>query len=300
MYEYHFGLKEMPFSLTPDTQYFLNQQSHRTALNTMLLALRHSEGFIKIVGEVGTGKTLLCRILLSRLGSEFVTAYIPNPWLSPDELKSFVAQEVGAKFSSDMPAHELISALYRKLMQLNRNGKRVLLLVDEAQAMPRETIECLRLLSNLETEKRKLLQIILMGQPELDVALSRSDLRQLKQRIVFSEYLVPLAKSCIGAYVEHRLARAGYSSGKLFSKAALWLLARGSAGVPRLLNILAHKSLISAYGKGHRKISMLHVARAIADTEESNCLGKLCAWHCQLACSIPYWSTGVERKSEFN
>lgn len=283
MYEAHFGFNELPFSITPDTQFFINQHSHKSALNTMLLALHHSEGFIKVVGEVGTGKTLLCRILLSRLGKEYITAYIPNPWLSPDELKAFVAQEIGAQYNSHMPAHELMSAIYRRLMQYNRNHQRVLLLVDEAQAMPRETIECLRLLSNLETEKRKLLQIIIVGQPELDSILSRPDLRQLKQRIIFSEYLQALKHKAVKAYLRHRLLQAGSVDEHLFSPFACYLLTLGSGGIPRLINILAHKSLICAYGKGRKKVNVLHVAAAIADTHESNWLGKLCAWNCRLA-----------------
>lgn len=283
MYETHFGFRELPFSITPDTQFFINQHSHKAALNTMLLALHHSEGFIKVVGEVGTGKTLLCRILLSRLNKDYVTAYIPNPWLNPDELKAFVAQEIGAKYNTHMPAHELMSAIYRRLMHFNRNGQRVLLLVDEAQAMPRETIECLRLLSNLETEKRKLLQIIMVGQPELDNLLSRPDLRQLKQRIIFSEYLKPLNRKAVKRYLEHRLTQAGIFRQTVFSTGASWLLHLGSGGIPRLINILAHKSLICAYGKNKKCVGLLHVAAAIADTHESNWLGKICAWNCRLA-----------------
>ncbi len=283
MYERHFGFREPPFSLTPDTAFFINQQSHKAALNTMLLALHHSEGFIKIVGEVGTGKTLLCRILLSRLGRDYVSAYIPNPWLNPEELKAFVASEIGAKTNSHMPAHELMSAIYRRLMQLNRNGQRVILLVDEAQAMPRETLECLRLLSNLETEKRKLLQIILVGQPELDKILNRNDLRQLKQRIVFAENLQPIKGKAITRYVRHRLVQAGCMDNQFFSNAALRLLSKGSGGIPRLLNILAHKSLLCAYGKGRKRINLWHVAAAIMDTHESHWLARVYAWNFRLA-----------------
>ncbi len=282
MYYSFFGFNERPFSLTPDTQFFLNQQSHRGALNTMLVALRHSEGFIKIVGEVGTGKTLLCRILLSRLGSSFVTAYIPNPYLTPEELKAFVALEIGADYRQGMPAHELVTGIYRRLLQLARKGKQVVLVIDEAQAMPRETIECLRLLTNLETEKRKLLQVVMLGQPELDALLSRPDLRQLKQRIVFAEYLKPLRFTTMATYVRHRVAAAGCNNPRLFSGGALRLLALGSAGIPRLINILSHKALICAYGKGHQRVNAWHVAKAIMDTQESKILGKFFAWHCRL------------------
>lgn len=181
MYQAFYQLDELPFSLTPDTQFFLNQHSHRAALNTLLVSLKHSEGFIKIVGEVGTGKTMLSRILLAKLGPSFVTAYIPNPYLTPEELKGFVAREIGLEKMGHLPAHELMSAIYRRLQHIVRSGKQVVLVVDEAQTMPKETLECLRLLTNLETEKRKLLQVVIIGQPELDVLLARKDLRQLKQ-----------------------------------------------------------------------------------------------------------------------
>lgn len=274
MYQSFFNFQEMPFSITPDTQFFLKRQSHRDALNTLLLALKHCEGFIKIVGEVGTGKTLLCRILLSELDDRFVTAYIPNPYLNPDELKAFLAQEIGADYKRDMPAHDLLSSIYRRLMQLNRSAKQVVLVIDEAQAMPKETLECLRLLTNLETEKRKLLHVVILGQPELDTLLNRQDLRQLKQRIIFSENLKPFSTQGVADYVSFRLQSAGCND-KLFSAAALWLLAKGSGGVPRLINILAHKALISAFGKGQTRVGAWHVARAIADTQESCWLGKI-------------------------
>ncbi|PCK08358.1 MAG: AAA family ATPase [Alteromonadaceae bacterium] len=287
MYEQFFGFDEMPFSLTPDTLFFLNHQSHREALNTLLLSIKHCEGFIKIVGEVGTGKTLLCRILISRLNKGFVTAYIPNPDLTSAELKAFVAQEIGADYTPGMPTHELMSAIYRKLIQLSRAGKQVVLVVDEAQAMPRETIESLRLLTNLETEKHKLLQVVMLGQPELDVLLARPDLRQLNQRIVFSERLMPFSAAGVRDYITHRLSSAGAANPALFSTAAKTLVYWGSGGVPRLINILCHKALICAYGKGTEKVTAWYVAKAIADTQESRFIGKLCALHLRAA---PWYS----------
>ena len=281
MYHEFFGLHENPFSLTPDTQFYLNKQSHREALNTMLVALRHCEGFIKIVGEVGTGKTLLCRKLLSQLGGNFISAYIPNPYLTPDELKHFIAEEIGANFTRDMPSYQLLGAIYRRLMQLARSGRQVVLIVDEAQAMPRETIESLRLLTNLETEKRKLLQVVLLGQPELDALLDRPDLRQLKQRIVFAESLRPFTRRGVDDYLRHRLAAAGVQR-LLLTPLAQWLLYLGSGGVPRLINILAHKALICAYGRGERRVTSYHLARAIEDTAESRRWGKLTALRWQL------------------
>lgn len=281
VYQDFFRFSEPPFSITPDTQFFLNQQSHREALNTMLVALKHCEGFIKIVGEVGTGKTLLCRILLSHLSQDFVTAYIPNPFLNPEELKAFVAQEVGADYSPDMPAHVLMSSIYRKLIQLNRQQKQVVLIVDEAQAMPRDTIECLRLLTNLETEKKKLLQVIILGQPELDTLLARDDLRQLKQRIIFSETLRPFSKQGVKDYIHHRLASSGVS-GDVISPTACWLVYKGSGGIPRLINIICHKAFIAAYGNGSSRVTSRHVAKSIVDTHESRRIGKLCAMHYRL------------------
>ena len=280
MYLKHFGLSEKPFSLTPDTQFFLNEQSHRDALNTILVSLRYSEGFIKVVGEVGTGKTLLCRKLLASLDDRFLSSYIPNPYLTPAELKGLVAREIGADIKEGMPADQVLIRITERLLALAQEGRQVVLIIDEAQAMPRETIEALRLLTNLETEKRKLLQVVLFGQPELDQLLNRDDLRQLKQRIVFSEYLYPFGVAGAMHYVRHRLMAAGASS-EIFTPWALWMLARGSRGVPRLLNLMAHKALLSAYGRGDYKVGSLHVARAIKDTEESSRVGRILAlrWH---------------------
>ena len=280
MYLKHFGLSETPFSLTPDTQFFLNEQSHRNALNTILVSLQHSEGFIKVVGEVGTGKTILCRKLLASLDDRFLTSYIPNPYLTPAELKGLVAREIGADVNDEMPADQLLIAVNERLIELAQSGRQVVLIIDEAQAMPRETIEALRLLTNLETEKRKLLQIVLFGQPELDVLLNRSDLRQLRQRIVFSEYLRPFNFRAAQYYIGHRLTSAG-ASAEVFTRSALWLLSLASKGVPRLLNVMAHKSMMSAYGRGSSRVSSVDVARSVSDTQESSRLGKLLAlrWH---------------------
>lgn len=268
MYTEHFGFNEQPFSLTPDTSFFLNEQSHRDALNTMLIALKHCEGFIKIVGEVGTGKTLLGRILLARLGHDFKTIYIPNPFMTPEELKYYVAKEIGADIGKAMASHELLSALYRKLVQLARSNKHVVLIVDEAQSMPRDTVESLRLLSNLETEKRKLLQIVLLGQPELDDLLSRKDLRQLKQRIVFSEYLKPFSRQGVERYIRHRIESVQEKHQNIFSTLAIKMIAFSSGGIPRLMNVIAHKALICAYGRGNRFVGLWHVMQAIRDTDE--------------------------------
>jgi MSHA biogenesis protein MshM len=277
MYRQHFGLIEHPFSLTPDTQFFFNSQSHREVLSTLLLALKHSEGFIKIVGEVGTGKTLLSRKLLASLGENFITAYIPNPYLTPEELKWFLAEEIGISYSPEIPSYQLLREINQRLVELAHQKRQVVLVVDEAQAMPRETIEALRLLTNLETEKNKLLQVVLIGQPELDELLNRADLRQLKQRIVFSECLQGIPRKSLADYINYRLRSAGYNGAALFSRAALALLYRASAGVPRLINVLAHKAMIAAYGEKSETVLRHHMARAIADTQESRAFGQFLA-----------------------
>ena len=282
MYERYFQLREKPFSLTPDTQFFFNRQSHRGVLNTLTVALQQREGFIKVVGEVGTGKTLLCRKLMASLSKDrYKAAFIPNPYLSPEELRYLLAEEIGAEVTADMPGPQLLSRITRRLIDLAADGKQVVMMIDEAQAMPRDTIEALRLLSNLETEKRKLLQVVLFGQPELDSLLNRKDLRQLKQRIMFSEYLAPFDKKAVGHYINHRLNSAGHPGAKLFSRSAIGLLYRASGGVPRPINVLAHKALIACYGRGDRRITSYHIARAIQDTPESRRIGKLLAlrWH---------------------
>lgn len=275
MYRQHFGLNEHPFSLTPDTQFYFNSPGHRDVLNTLLLALKHSEGFIKVIGEVGTGKTLLGRKLLTALSDRFITAYIPNPYLTPEELKWFLAEEIGIEYKSEMPSYQLLREITQRLIDLASQKRQVVLIVDEAQAMPRETIEALRLLTNLETEKSKLLQVVLMGQPELDEVLRQPELRQLNQRIVFSETIPCLHRQQVIHYIHYRLTSAG-SKKELFSKSALNLLYLASGGVPRLINILAHKALLAAYGKSASKVERQHMVRAVLDTAEAKKFGR---WH---------------------
>lgn len=270
MYLEHFGLKEAPFSLTPDTSFYYNNAVHQEALNVLMVALRSGEGFIKISGEVGTGKTLLCRKLLNMLAEEerFVTAYIPNPYLTPVALNVAVADELGVEHNRSMGQHRVLKAINERLIELNGEGKQIVLCLDEAQAMPEITLEALRLLSNLETEKHKLLQIVLFGQPELDVLLAKPSVRQLKQRIVFSYDLEPLDRPALAAYLNYRLQVAGYNGDPLFAGGVLSLLHRASRGVPRLVNILAHKAMMLAYGRGTRTIHKADLLAAAHDTED--------------------------------
>ncbi len=266
MYKAHFGLRELPFSITPDTSFFFSSAHSQEALNTLLVAARNGEGFIKITGEVGTGKTLLCRKFMATLGDGFVTAYIPNPYLEPRTLMLALADELEIALEKDVDQHRLLKAITHRLIGLAAQGKRVLLCLDEAQAIPVESLEALRLLTNLETQKRKLLQIVLFGQPELNRKLELDAIRQLAQRITFHYHLGPLRRDDLEFYLAHRLRIAGFGGSRLFSRGAVGKLFSASGGIPRLVNILAHKSLMMAYGQGKQQVSRRHIADAARDT----------------------------------
>jgi MSHA biogenesis protein MshM len=286
----HFGLREPPFGITPDTLFFFPCRSTQEALNTVLIALQNGEGFIKITGEVGTGKTLLCRKLIASLGPDFYVAYIPNPYLDPRALFLELTAELGiASDPSVSPdQHQLLKGVTNKLLELAAEGKRVVICLDEAQAMPIETLEALRLLTNLETEKRKLLQVIIFGQPELEDRLNHPSIRQLKQRITFDYHLMPLARSELDYYLQHRMVVAGHQGGRVFSPSAAKLLQRMTKRVPRLVNIVAHKSLLSAFGKGKRSVGFFDVLAATNDTASLRSAGssvKRTAFLALLLCS---------------
>lgn len=266
MYLEHFKFKEMPFGLTPNVALFCGLKGYEEALNVLLFSLRSGEGFIKIIGEVGSGKTLLCRKLLDTLGDDFVTAYLPNPDLNPHELRRALAREIGVDLSHLQDQHELLTLINNRLMELHNANKHVVLLVDEAQALPLESLEALRLLTNLETEKTKLLQVVLFGQPELDEHLALPHLRQLEQRITFSYYLPLLSREELDTYLTHRLMYVGHGPGSIFAKKAKDILYRASKGVPRMVNILCHKSLLVAYGSGENIVSEKIMRSAIKDS----------------------------------
>ena len=267
MYLKYFGLTELPFRITPDTDFVYSARYHQEALNTLLLALDQGEGFVKVCGEVGTGKTLLCRRLLAALDDGWVSAYLPNPCLDPDTLFLAIAEELAIDGAAGLDQFHLLRRINLALLDYARAGKRVVLCIDEAQAMPLETLETLRLLSNLETEKRKLLQIALFAQPELDHKLRRPEVRQLQQRIAFHYRLGGLRRDEIADYVTHRLRVAGYRGEALFSALALRALYRASGGTPRLINILAHKALLAVFGEGRHIVKGGHIRRARRDTE---------------------------------
>lgn len=290
MYLEQFGLREFPFSLTPDTSFFFACSSYQEALNTLLVAARSGEGFIKIVGEVGNGKTLLCRKFLATLNNDktsttaigtqdasadgqtaakFITAYIPNPYLEPRSLLLALASEFRIDLDATVDQHQLLKELTFSLLKFAREGKRVLVCLDEAQAMPLESLEVLRLLTNLETEKRKLMQVVLFGQPELDERLKHNSVRQLRQRISFQYELKGLRQDELDRYLRHRLLVAGYKGETLFRRGAVALLHRVTRGTPRLVNIIAHKALLLAYGEGRQQVTLRHVRGAVADTPEA-------------------------------
>ncbi len=290
MYRRHFGLRELPFGLTPDTSFFFACSSYQEALNILLVAARNGEGFIKITGEVGNGKTMLCRKFLATLNRgatsttligtqdealaapqapRFVTAYIPNPYLEPRSMLMALADEFRVPVDKDADQHALLKGLTKALIDFARNGQRALVCLDEAQAMPLESLEVLRLLTNLETEKRKLLQVVLFGQPELNQHLRHHSIRQLRQRISFQYDLSGLRPEELDRYLRHRLAVAGFDGETLFSRSAVGKLHRVSGGTPRLVNIVAHKAMMLSYGEGRQQVLAKHVAGAAADTPET-------------------------------
>jgi MSHA biogenesis protein MshM len=266
MYRAHFGLREPPFGITPDTSFAFSCTAHQEALNTLLVSIANGEGFIKITGEVGTGKTLLCRRFLSTLDDKFVAAYIPNPMLDPKALMHAFADELRAPVGPEADQHHVLKHLNLTLLDIARQGRRVVVCLDEAQAMPLESLEALRLLTNLETEKRKLMQVVLFGQPELDDKLADESVRQLRQRITFEYHLGALTKPELLLYLAHRLRVAGYTGPPLFTRGAVNALFTATAGVPRLINILAHKALLAVYGEGGHEVTRRHVRLAAKDT----------------------------------
>jgi MSHA biogenesis protein MshM len=276
MYLNHFGLTSAPFSITPDTSFAFASRCQQEALAMLTLAPADGQGFIKITGEVGTGKTLACRRLLAALtqsGERVLAAYIPNPCMSARSLLLAIAAEFRLPLRANASEHDLLAGLTDHLLACAAKGRRVVVGLDEAQAMPVDALESLRLLSNLETERRKLIQIVLFAQPELDEKLARHDLRQLASRIGFQYRLGQLSQTELDNYLVHRLRVAGHHSGELFDARLVARLHRATGGLPRLANIVAHKALLLAYGEGARRIDAHHLRRALADTPSARRLG---------------------------
>ncbi len=266
MYLNHFGLDEPPFRITPHTDFFFAGANRGATLEALLYAIAHDEGIIKVSGEVGSGKTMLCRVLMERVPGHVDTILLSNPSLARDEILQAIADELQID-SGAQRRPLLLRALQDHLIRLYSQGRRVVVLIDEAHAMPQETLEQIRLLSNLETSHAKLLQIVLFGQPELDEHLSMPPMRPLKERITHSFRLAPLLGSDIDAYLDFRMRAAGYRGPKVFAPAAVRRIVKASEGLTRRVNILADKSLLAAFADDAHGITARHVDRAIRDSE---------------------------------
>ncbi len=266
MYENYYGLNEKPFNLTPDTDFYFQSRSHQQALNVLQVSIERGDGFIKLTGEVGTGKTLLCRKLLSLLDDRYDTIYIPNPYMSCDALLQAVAQEMGMVESDEQK--NPLAAINKKLIENAKQQRKTVILLDEAQSLPVASLEAIRLLSNLETEKTKLVQIILFGQPEMDDKLRQNSIRQLQQRIVHACHLQSLTVQAVGEYIEHRLLSAGYFGPRLFGDKAVRGLSQKSRGIPRLINLLCDKAMMLAYAGGDFYVLPHHIRQAASDSQQ--------------------------------
>lgn len=278
MYLDHFGLAEPPFRITPHTEFFFAGANRGATLEALVYAVTHDEGIVKVSGEVGSGKTMLCRVLMERLPASVVTIYLANPTLSRDDMLFAIADELELSLPADLRMSAVVRALQTRLIELYGEGRQVVVLIDEAHAMARETLEEIRLLSNLETGQRKLLQLVMFGQPELDDVLAQPNMRQLKERITQNFGLEPLRRNDIGEYIDFRMRTAGYRGPSVFSPAAIRRIAAASQGLTRRINILADKSLLAAYaGNGHL-ITPREVDAAIRDAGYANSRTRLRRW----------------------
>ena len=266
MYLDHFGLREAPFRITPHTEFFFAGAHRGATLEALIYAATQDEGIVKVSGEVGSGKTMLCRMLLEKLPINVETVYLANPSLSRQEILHAIAAELKAPLP-DEQTHLLQKAVQDRLITIHASGRQVVMLIDEAHAMPPETLEEIRLLSNLETSHHKLLHIVLFGQPELDERLGEAGMRQLKERITHNFGLEPLLRNDIGSYLMFRMRAAGYKGPDLFTAGALQLIAKASEGLTRRINILADKALLSAYAEGTHQIDRQQIKAAIHDAQ---------------------------------
>jgi len=266
LYLEHFGLKEPPFRITPHTDFFFDGADRGATLEALLYATLHEEGIVKVVGEVGSGKTMLCRVLIERLPAHVETVYLANPSFSREEILYAVAEELSIEFERERVTGAL-HALHDRLIDSYGRGRRTVILIDEAHAMPEETLEQVRLLSNLETSRHKLLQIALFGQPELDEVLALDSMRQLKDRITHNFRMRPLSAAEVATYLSFRMRAAGYRGPDIFTDKAEALIARASGGLTRRINILADKGLLAAYSDGAHAVTEKQVRAAVADSE---------------------------------
>lgn len=267
MYEEYFGLKQSPFKITPDTSLFYPGGNRGAILKALVYAVMHGEGIIKVVGEVGSGKTMLSWMLESELQGKVDIVYLANPSLSPENILHAIAFELDLPIQADSSRFKVMNQLQHYLLERHAAGHQVVIFVEEAQGMPLATLEEMRLLSNLETQQYKLLQIVLFGQPELDRMIARPEIRQLKERITYSFFLTPFKFNDVKDYLNSRLRACGHHSGEVFTKAAIKAISRYSKGLIRRINILADKSMLAAYASNQHQVSARHVKQAAIDSE---------------------------------
>ena len=266
MYLEHFGLREAPFRITPHTEFFFSGANRGATLEALLYAITAGEGLVKVTGEVGSGKTMLCRVLMERLPETVETIFLAVPSLSRDDMLAAIASDLGIE-TAGANLTKLMRSLQDKLIELHAQGRQVVALIHEAHAMPLATLEEIRLLSNLETGTEKLLQIVLFGQPELDAHLALPHMRQLKERITHNFMLAPLPPREIDEYLRFRMRQAGYRGPDLFGPEALRIISDASEGLTRRINIFADKTLLAAFAAGTHTVTADHARAAVSDTQ---------------------------------
>ena len=300
MYERHFGLAKPPFRITPDPEFFFPGGNRGAVLEALLYATARGEGIVKVVGEVGSGKTMLCRMLERELPAECEIVYVANPRLYPDAVLHAIASELGLAAAPEDSKLRVLHTLQDYLLAKHAAGRRIVMFIEEAQAMPVETLEEIRLLSNLETTQAKLLQIVLFGQPELDDKLALHEIRQLRERITHGFELTPLQREQIRDYLLARLRASGYRGEGLFSAAAIRAIERASRGLLRRINVLADKALLAAYADQASRVERVHVQRAVADSEfGSRVARRRWPWAVAMALCVVgavVWTLGVDRE----
>jgi len=266
VYLEYYGLKEPPFNITPNPRFLFFSARHREAFNHLLYGIRERKGFVQLTGEVGAGKTTLCRALLEQLGPKFSTALILNPVLDSRELVKAIAMELHLPHKG-LDRLEIVDEINRFLLQQVERGMETVLIIDDAQALSHDLLEQLRLLSNLETDERKLLQIVLMGQPELRDRLADHSLRQLRQRITVRYHLNPLRLTETALFIRHRLQVSGANGAPYFTNGAVWRIHRYSRGVPRLINAVCDKALLAGFVLKRKCIDFFIIGRALRELE---------------------------------
>ncbi len=267
MYTQYFGLNKAPFKITPDPEFFFSGGNRGAVLEALLYAVARGEGIVKVVGEVGSGKTMLCRMLERELPENCEIVYLANPRLSPEEILQAIAIELHLDVAKDASKIEVMRLLHAYLLEKHANNRSVVMFIEEAQGMDLETLEEIRMLSNLETTQDKLLQIVLFGQPELNEKLRAHEIRQLKERITYAFDLSPLNRAEIRDYLNTRIRTSGFRGNDLFSASAIRALERRSGGLLRRINILADKALLAAFSRGDRLVKPAHIKMAAKDSE---------------------------------